>query len=234
MQYYDLSLEWKYCFNLARKAFNGGVLPIGCVILDGNNRMLVDSYAKLVYGSKKSNITQHAEMIALSKIPISIIDQKLILYTTVEPCPMCFGAVNVARISELHYATRDPWAGSTNLLNGNWYMKRKQINIIHEQDDFEMIMACWVVYTMTRGMNKKDFVDSFKNEFASKWGEIVPNIITIVSKLRDLQLDILKKDDRGFFDLLNNTIFGKDDLQVDEQESKLNLYKYIGNANQTR
>jgi tRNA(Arg) A34 adenosine deaminase TadA len=233
MQYNDLTNEWKHCFKLARKAFYGGALPISCLVLDSNNKILSDSFAKMVYGGNKSNITQHAEMIALSKIPLSEIDKdnNLTLYTTVEPCPMCFGAINVARIKNLCYATRDPWAGSVNLINGNWYLKRKQINLFHENDDFEKIMTCWVVYAMTRCMDDNQFFDSFKNEFATKWGEIIPGIIQLVGKIRKLHLDLLLKiDDEKFFTILNDTIF-ENDYERKDEASSLNIYEYAKNMN---
>ncbi len=174
------------CFDLAVKAFQRGSLPISCIVWDAMDKPISKAQALMVYGSHQSNMTQHAEMKALSQISLSQLTQKLTLYTTVEPCPMCFGAMNVARISELHYGTRDPWAGSTDLLNGNWYMKRKQINIQTAPAAFERVMAIFVNYAMVKKPGKRGFWP-LNNEFLARWGLLVPD-------LRRIIIDLMKSD----------------------------------------
>ncbi len=198
MKYNELSKEWKMCFELAVKAFKHGSLPIGCIIFDAKGGIVSKASAAMVYGGKKSNMTQHAEIIALSKIPVTAIEQKLILYSTVEPCPMCFGATNVARISELYYGTRDPWAGSTDLVNGNWYMKRKQIDIHKADDTFEYIMACFLIYGMMRKKNGK--FCSVDSEFINRWGTVFPNIKNVYNKM--IGINLFKKNTEQIYNTL--------------------------------
>jgi tRNA(Arg) A34 adenosine deaminase TadA len=47
------------------------------------------------------------------------------LYTTMEPCPMCLGTWFMSSMAVLHYAARDPYAGSADLLQTTWYMQLK-------------------------------------------------------------------------------------------------------------
>jgi len=63
--------------------------------------------------------TAHAEMIAITQAAESLGDWRLEncrLYVTLEPCPMCAGAILQARIPEVIYGATDPKAGAVNSL----------------------------------------------------------------------------------------------------------------------
>ena len=197
MKYEDLSKEWRECFALGVEAFEHGSLPIGCLVIDAKGKTISRERSHMVYGDKRSNMTQHAEMVALSKIPIPALEQRLTLYTTVEPCPMCFGATNVARIAELHYGTHDPWAGSTGLKNGNWYMRRKDIEIHIGPVGFERIMACFTVYAMMCKKKGKVVCD-MDNEFVDRWAIIVPDLRDVLPKLTAEKLHSIRYPENVF------------------------------------
>lgn len=199
MKYGDLSPEWRKCFGLARDAYRNASLPIGCLIIDAQGWDIASARAAMVYGSVASNMTQHAEIEALAKIPVPLLEQRLIAYCTTEPCPMCFGALNVARVAELHFATRDPWAGSTDLLDGNWYMQRKHIELKRGPEGFERIMAAWLVHAM---MRKRDgtFCDA-DVEFVQRWRIVVPDLDSVLHRLRNLDPGYSIRDEQFFEDL---------------------------------
>jgi len=204
MRYKDLSYEWQVCFGMARSAFEHGSLPIGCLIVDKDGKDIAHASAAMVYGSKKTNMTQHAEIEALAKIPVPDLEQRLTMYSTVEPCPMCFGAINVARISELHYATRDPWAGSTDLVDGNWYMRRKHIEIKRAGMEFERIMASWLVYAWSK-KPAEDGLQDMENEFVERWKLIVPDIVAVAHRILSAKIESYSRDTE-LFETLNHAI----------------------------
>lgn len=95
----------------ARRALEAGEVPVGAVVVcqgrvvgRGWNRSIMDS-----------DPTAHAEMIALRAAGAETGNYRLIdceLFSTIEPCPMCAGALIHARIKRLVYGADDPKAGA--------------------------------------------------------------------------------------------------------------------------
>ncbi|MCB6345223.1 nucleoside deaminase [Clostridium sp. AF18-27] len=94
----------------AQKASALGEVPIGCVIVyedkiiaRGYNRRMVDQ-----------NVLSHAEIIAIRKACKKMGDWRLencTLYVTLEPCPMCAGAIVQARVPQVVIGCMNPKAG---------------------------------------------------------------------------------------------------------------------------
>ena len=94
----------------ARKAYNIGEVPIGCVIVHqdkiigrGYNRRTIDK-----------NTLAHAELIAIKKASRKMDDWRLedcTMYVTLEPCQMCSGAIVQARITRVVVGCMNPKAG---------------------------------------------------------------------------------------------------------------------------
>ncbi|MFH1918071.1 MAG: nucleoside deaminase [Nanoarchaeota archaeon] len=85
----------EFYMNVALKeagiALKEGNWPIGCAIVLDNE--IIARGRNQVYTLK--NRTAHAEMIAINQVAQRLFDKntRVILYTTYEPCPMCFGAI---------------------------------------------------------------------------------------------------------------------------------------------
>jgi len=96
---------------LATSAFEIGDVPIGCVIADKENNIVGSGYNMRNY--KKSSLC-HAELTAIEEACKTVGDWRLedcTLYVTVEPCPMCAGAIVQSRIKTVVFGTRNPKAG---------------------------------------------------------------------------------------------------------------------------
>lgn len=95
---------------LAREAAGAGEVPVGCVIVRdglvvgrGRNRR-----------EEKQSAASHAELEAIVQANRALGSWRLDgceLYVTLEPCPMCAGAIINARIGAVRYGVRDPKAG---------------------------------------------------------------------------------------------------------------------------
>ena len=113
-----LTREEKYmklALKEAQKAFNKNEVPVGCVIV------LNDKVISKAHNTKesKNNPLCHAEILAINKACKKINDWRLEnaeLYVTLEPCPMCAGAIMQARIEKVIYGTEDLKNGSVDSL----------------------------------------------------------------------------------------------------------------------
>ena len=95
---------------LAREAAAGGDVPVGCVIVRdgevigrGRNRR-----------EERGDATAHAEVEAILDACARLGGWRLhrcVLYVTLEPCPMCAGAIVNARVEEIRYGVKDDKAG---------------------------------------------------------------------------------------------------------------------------
>ncbi len=104
--YMDLALE------LARKAYDAGEIPVGCVITDASGEIIGRGYNTR---EETHDATQHAEMEAIREACRSVGDWRLsgcTLYVTLEPCPMCAGGIINSRIPTVVYGAKDENTGS--------------------------------------------------------------------------------------------------------------------------
>jgi tRNA(adenine34) deaminase len=99
----------------ARKAERLGEVPIGAVIVR-NGAVLGKGFN---LREVKQDPTAHAEMIAIRQAARKTGSWRLLgatLYVTLEPCPMCMGAILLARLDRLVYGCNDPKAGAAGSL----------------------------------------------------------------------------------------------------------------------
>lgn len=95
----------------ARKSYELNEVPIGAVIVKDEK---IIARAHNMRNSEKNPLA-HAEIIAISKAAKVIGDWRFddcTMFVTVEPCPMCSGAILQARIPKLVYATENLKAGA--------------------------------------------------------------------------------------------------------------------------
>ena len=123
-------------FNEAELALGKGEVPIGAVLVVGNE--IVGRGHNLRETS--NDPTTHAEMIAIRQAAEALDSWRLLettLYVTLEPCVMCMGAIILARIPRLVYACRDPRAGAV----GSIYDLSSDRRFNHSVEVTEGVMA---------------------------------------------------------------------------------------------
>ncbi len=147
----------------ARKAYKIGDTPIGCVIVYDENKKNIKMYnrvknllnreGKVVLAkgynkrNKLKNAIKHAEIIAIDKACKKVQDFRLedcTMYVTLEPCPMCAGAILQSRIKKIVIATKSIKAGSfgsvINMLNENKFNHKIEIKYgICEEESRDLI-----------------------------------------------------------------------------------------------
>ncbi|MEM8804624.1 MAG: tRNA adenosine(34) deaminase TadA [Cyanobacteria bacterium P01_G01_bin.38] len=97
---------------LAEAAGTAGDVPVGAVVVDAEGQVLAEAANRR---QRDQDPTAHAEVLALraagQKLGSWHLDQ-CTLYVTLEPCPMCAGAMINARLGQLVYGADDPKAGA--------------------------------------------------------------------------------------------------------------------------
>jgi tRNA(adenine34) deaminase len=102
---------------LAREAAAAGEVPIGCVVVDDLTGSVIGRGANR--RETDHDPTAHAEILALREAARARKHWRLTectLYVTLEPCPMCAGAIVNARVPRLVYGCEDPKAGAVRTL----------------------------------------------------------------------------------------------------------------------
>jgi len=97
---------------LAREASEHGDVPVGCVIVDSAGEIIGQGRNRR---EEKHDATSHAEIEAIREACQSLGSWRLddcTMYVTLEPCPMCAGAIINSRIPTLVYGADEEQSGS--------------------------------------------------------------------------------------------------------------------------
>lgn len=135
MKWSEVPSIWQECFNQAWEAFQEGSRPIGAVVVNENGDIVSKGKSSTLNELSGSvvfhNELAHAEVNALLKLDNRIHEKvtAYTLYSTLEPCPLCFGAFYMSGIRNLKYAAKDKYGGSTNLKDTTPYLSLKPIKI---------------------------------------------------------------------------------------------------------
>ena len=108
----DHEYYMRCALELAREAALDGETPVGCVVADAGGAIIGRGRNRR---EKRKNATAHAEIEAINGACEALGDWRLSgcsLYTTLEPCPMCAGAVIMSRVDNIYYGARDELTGS--------------------------------------------------------------------------------------------------------------------------
>ena len=107
----------RHALSLARAAMDAGEVPIGCVVVhDPSGEIVGRGYNRR---ETSHDPTAHAEILAMREAGTALGHWRLVdctLVVTLEPCPMCAGAIVNARVPRLIYGCDDPKAGAVRTL----------------------------------------------------------------------------------------------------------------------
>ena len=115
----ELDDIWQACFVEAAEAYlHHASNPIGAVVVDGEGKIISRGR------NDWSNRLHHAETDALWNLPKDTNRTVSEIYSSLEPCPMCTGAIRMTQLRAVHFAAVDPSAGSADFLSANEFMRR--------------------------------------------------------------------------------------------------------------
>lgn len=125
----------------AQRAADEGEIPIGAVVV-GGGKVLGRGHNQT---ERLADVTAHAEMLAISAAAQSLGGKYLqgcTLYVTVEPCPMCAGAIGWSQLSRVVIGTSDPKRGYSTILRqgASPFHPRTQLTRDVRQDECRALM----------------------------------------------------------------------------------------------
>ena len=112
----DSDLFWmEQALELAKQAAEKGEVPVGAILVS-NGVCIAEAYN---LREQSGSPIAHAEMLVIQAASEKIGNWRFVdttLYVTLEPCPMCAGAIVLARIPKIVYGTTDPKSGAAGTL----------------------------------------------------------------------------------------------------------------------
>ena len=108
----DPLFEMSAALALAREAAENGEVPVGCVVTNAEGKVIGRGRNRR---EENGDATAHAEIEAIREACQALGDWRLsgcTLTVTLEPCPMCAGAIINARIPTVVYGAKEPLSGS--------------------------------------------------------------------------------------------------------------------------
>ena len=146
--------EWEICFDLCLESINSGSLGISALIVNeeqtviakGRNQLFDDDDS---CNTIKNTVVSHAEINALANLPAEYRDNRnLTIFTTVEPCLMCLGALSMSCIRNIVIGSRDDYSGATRLINKDWYLTKKDFTIKFANGEVENLFFILSNYSL--------------------------------------------------------------------------------------
>lgn len=151
----DLTLGWQIAFAESWIAFGNGSCPIGAAIFDEEDNLLVREHNRGAEEDTVNRNVAHAEACALRRLDTSACNPKtVVLYTTMEPCPMCMGTAVMSNIKHLRYASGDPYCGSVHWKEEDPYVKGQELDYELESGEKEFVQLVIQSYFELKGIEK--------------------------------------------------------------------------------
>lgn len=123
-------------------------IPIGAVLVDGNGFIISKNHNEII---ERNDPTAHAELLAIQSTSqvkgIRLTD--CTMYVNLEPCAMCAGAIVLARLNRLVYATPSPYGAIESLFNVT-----NNINLNHQ-----VKITCGCLEEESKALLRKFFAD---------------------------------------------------------------------------
>ncbi len=153
MIWQELPFGWQMAFRQGWSAFDTYTIPIGAVVLNqknelvasGQNMIFVEqSELSVLYGTSIA----HAEINAIAQLKRAAHPhiRSYTLYSTTEPCLLCFGAIVMGNIRHFKYAARDRYAGAAHCHEHNAYVRSKKIKIEGPHAELAAVQTALATY----------------------------------------------------------------------------------------
>ncbi|WP_374342071.1 nucleoside deaminase [Azonexus sp.] len=167
--YQQLAAPWREAVEQAWLASKAGSLPIGAVVVDREGCVVARGFNQRLARQPgghplAGSAVAHAEILALGSIKYHRPLQHLALYSTTEPCSMCHGAIWMAGIGELHFASRDPYLGATDSFAQLPFAARANCRVFGpESKALEQLLVVLLIERLLKLSGARFAIDSWRS-----------------------------------------------------------------------
>ena len=163
----DLSPQWQIVLEEAWKAFSNGCAPIGAAVFDNNGHLLVKGHNTSGESAVMNPKLAHAELSVLQRLDIrsGINVRSVKLYTSMEPCPMCLGAVVMSNVKHLYCGSHDRWCGGLHMIDTDPYMRSQRIEVYDIPEDteyFQIVLSSYYELKYIQRSGSTAVLDCFR------------------------------------------------------------------------
>lgn len=182
MKWNDVEAGFQAAMQAAWESYCNGSIPIGASILNCDNEIVSIGRNRIKEKSAPNpqifnHQLAHAEINAI--LQLSEVEhpdiRKYILYSVMEPCPLCLGAIAMGSIKYVKFAARDGWGGATSLVSENKYLYKKNIHIEGPFMKLEEIVLTWIAYFELENSKTRVLLDN--------WSTYCPRAIKTAEEL---------------------------------------------------
>ena len=247
MTWEELELGWQIAFSKAWDAFCSNTIPIGAAILNEHNELVScgqnmifteKSEEPVIYGSSIAHAEINAIVRLKNKEHPNI--RSYTLYTTTEPCILCFGAIVMGNIRHCKFAARDRYAGAVAYNEHSSYVKSKNIKFDGPHEELEAVqIAMSVYYELNKNLANCEYLISHMALDCPKGVSVEGNpheykiIVTTIQKLdifirKNKQHDIYKKQVVLIFDECHRSQFGEMHRAITKSFKKYHIFGFTG------
>jgi tRNA(adenine34) deaminase len=147
----NLERTWQQVMLAAFEAYLENSVPVGAAVVDEHGEVVAVGRNKF-----SQDRIAHAETEALRIVPVTLNRTNAGIYSSMEPCPMCTGAIRIMQLKTLHIAARDPAAGSTELLSATRFMRQFECQVAGPTDStLEFVNVAMMLEHRTRNGHKR-------------------------------------------------------------------------------
>lgn len=168
------SRNMRRALDLAKEALDQGELPIAAIIVI-DDRIISQAHNQV---KGRNDLLGHAEILSIQVVIAGPTQyrmeerKKMTLYSTLEPCMMCFGAIMAYNIGRLCYALRSPGDGVLPIVN-QWERKSEQLPFYKVPDVFSGVLD------KESAQLFKDFSELHPRHFLSKWANELSKVAEV-------------------------------------------------------
>ena len=114
----DLELGWRTAFTQAWEAFSRGSFPVGAGLVGADGALIAAGRNRIFDPGDEDlagSLLAHAEVATLRHLSVEERHDDATLFSTLEPCLFCMGAVVISRVGTVRYAGADSYGGAAHL-----------------------------------------------------------------------------------------------------------------------